>query len=238
MRKNFKRLAKVLSVGLALAMVLQLLTVGSFAASGSPMKQVLGTYEGYYYASQGQTGVTLTVYEEGGQVKAIFDFYNLPNKTNAKAGKFYMNVSQNADGSYFFDAAEWIERPSGYNTVDVNATLSGNVLSGKLTLGSNYTFYAEKPNGAYEEVQKNIYNGHRYEVVEKGWTWTEAEEYAEENGGYLVVINDSGEQAFIQNLIKDGKKKQYWIGGFKNSEGNMEWVNGDKVTYTNWSSNI
>lgn len=233
MKKYVKRMAKMLSIVIALAMVFQLVTVCSFAAS-NPMTEVLGTYEGYYYASQGQTGVTLTVYKDGNDVKAIFEFYNLPNRSNAKEGSFYMDVSMNDNGTYYFKGVEWIDRPSGYNMVNVNAGLNGYVLSGNLTMGSSYTFYAEKPNNAYQEVQENIYNGHRYEVVEKGWTWTEAEEYAEDKGGYLVVINDASEQVFVQNLIRDGKKKQYWIGGFKNSSGEMEWVNCDKVTYTNY----
>ena len=91
---------------LSLVMLLQLCVVGASAAK-DPMTEILGTYEGYYYAHQGQTGVTLTVYEEEGQVKAIFDFYNLPNRTNAKEGSFYMDVIYE-DDTYYFDAGEWI----------------------------------------------------------------------------------------------------------------------------------
>ena len=78
---------RTLTLLLSLVMLCQLFVVGA-AAAKDPMTEILGTYEGYYYAHQGQTGVTLTVYEEEGQVKAIFEFYNLPNRTNAKEGSF------------------------------------------------------------------------------------------------------------------------------------------------------
>lgn len=223
----------VLSLFLCLAMLGTLFVLPAQAAG--PMEEVLGVYEGYYFANQGQTGVTLTVYQEGGQTKALFDFYNLPNRTNAKDGKFYMDVSYDS-GTYHFDATEWIDQPSGYSTVDLHLTLNGYVLSGKVdAFGGDYTFYAEKPNDAYEQVQESVYNDHRYERVDEGMTWTQARDYAEKQGGYLAVITSSEEQAFVERLIAKGSQNQYWIGGHREGSG-FAWVTGEPFAYHNWDA--
>ncbi|MBQ6845721.1 MAG: S-layer homology domain-containing protein, partial [Oscillospiraceae bacterium] len=95
------------------------------------LQDLVGTYKGSYIQNQGETGLTLTVYEENGQYKAIFDFYNLPGKTNAKSGKYYMNVSYDKNTKdYIFKATEWIERPSNYFLVDLRGKLEDGVLSG------------------------------------------------------------------------------------------------------------
>ena len=228
-----KMMRRGVSLLLSLALLGALLVVPAQAAP--PMEEILGVYEGYYYAAQGQTGVTLSVYQENGQVKALFDFYNLPDRTNAKEGKFYMDVRYE-NGEYFFDATEWIERPSGYNTVDLQLTLHDYILSGKVYAHTGtYSFYAEKPNDAYEEVQDSIYGDHRYERVDQGMTWSQAQEYAVTHGGYLAVITSPGEQAFVEKLIAKGSKNQYWLGGHRD-QGNFTWVNGESFGYTNWDT--
>lgn len=210
----------------------------SFGVSAAdPMDAILGVYEGYYYAHQGQTGVTLTVYKnaEGG-VEAIYEFYNLPDRTNAKEGSYYMSVSYE-DGSYFFDATSWIDKPSGYSTLDLRAKLDGYVLSGNVlySYGTSFSFYAEKANDSYENVQESIYNDHRYELVEEGMTWTEAQAYAASKGGYLAVITSAEEQAYIERLISGGEKLQYWIGASRES-GSWAWVNGEGFDYSKWDA--
>lgn len=224
---------RIFSVLLSLTLLCQLLVVGASAAA--PKDSILGTYDGYYYASQGQTGVTLKVYQEGSQVKAIFDFYNLPNRSNAKEGSFYMDVSY-ANGTYSFKAGEWISKPSGYDTVDLSEVqLDGYVLSGKVNGRSSWPFYAEKPNDAYQEVQESLFQNHRYELVDEGMTWTEAKAYAESKGGYLAVITSAEEEAFLESLVKTGSKYQYWLGGYR-SGSSWNWVNGETFSYTNWDT--
>ncbi len=224
---------RIFSVLLSLTLLCQLLVVGASAAA--PKDSILGTYDGYYYASQGQTGVTLKVYQEGSQVKAIFDFYNLPNRSNAKEGSFYMDVSY-TNGTYSFKAGEWISKPSGYDTVDLSEVqLDGYVLSGKVNGRSSWPFYAEKPNDAYQEVQESLFQNHRYELVDEGMTWTEAKAYAESKGGYLAVITSAEEEAFLESLVKTGSKYQYWLGGYR-SGSSWNWVNGETFSYTNWDT--
>ncbi len=93
---------------------------------------LLGTYKGSYFATQGETGLTLTVYKEDDQYKALFDFYNLPGKSNAKSGSYYMDVTYDIEtDEYIFTSTEWITKPSTYDFVDLKGKLNGDVLSGE-----------------------------------------------------------------------------------------------------------
>lgn len=229
--RSYKRVS---SFFLCILMLAAFLPTQVLAAE--PMTEVLGVYEGYYYASQGQTGVTLTVYQENSSVKAIFDFYNLPNRTNAEEGSFYMDVSYDGD-QYYFDATDWLEKPPTYVTVDLSLTLSGNVLSGSVIYSAGrYTFYAEKANDSYAEIQESIFNDHRYELIETSMSWSQAQNYAQERGGYLVTITSAEEQAFLEGFLSKGTKDRYWLGASV-SNNTLQWLTGETSPYTNWASN-
>ncbi len=75
------------------------------------------------------------------------------------------------------------------------------------------------------------YNGHEYHLTGSG-TWAQAEAEAVSMGGHLVSINDADEQTFINGLLSGST----WIG--LNDEGTevWAWINGDPVTFTNWST--
>lgn len=219
------------------ALLLAALVPVQVLAAG-PMDEVLGVYEGYYYATQGQTGVTLTVYQENGGVKAIFDFYNLPNRTNAKDGAFYMDVTHDAGtGTYFFDAGEWIEHPSTYYTVDLSLTLRDNVLSGTVMSSLNsrtYTFYAEKANSSYAQIQESIFKDHRYELIDTAMSWSQAQKYAQDRGGYLTTVTSAEEQAFLEGLLSRGSRDYYWLGATVDN-GAVKWSTEETSPYTNWT---
>lgn len=93
---------------------------------------ILGTYKGSYFASQGETGLTLTVYKDEDRYEAVFDFYNLPGQNNSESGKFLMDVSYNIDtGEYEFVATEWVVQPPLYGMGNLKGKLSGDTLSGE-----------------------------------------------------------------------------------------------------------
>jgi len=99
------------------------------------LKELVGTWEGSYYATQGETGLTLDVYEENGKYMAIFRFYNLPGKTNVEAGSYRMGVSyilgKGTTKKYDLNFQEWIERPNDYGSLDLSGMLDGNIFKGK-----------------------------------------------------------------------------------------------------------
>ena len=96
------------------------------------LDELVGDWEGSYGPNQGETGLTLKVYKEGNNYKAIFDFYNLPGRTNSLEGSYYMNVSSD-QSKYILKGYEWIIHPSNYIFADLEGTINGNVFSGSIT---------------------------------------------------------------------------------------------------------
>jgi hypothetical protein len=106
------------------------------------VENLIGVWEGSYVANQGETGLTLTVTKENGSLQAVFKFYNLPGKTNAAEGSYYMNITYQ-NGKYTFKGYEWIEQPSGYVFLNLEGTvdLTGNTLRGTTLPGSGGSPY-------------------------------------------------------------------------------------------------
>lgn len=85
-----------------------------------------------------------------------------------------------------------------------------------------------------------IYNGHGYQLFEKGgYTWTMAKAYCDSIGGHLVSITDANEQDFIKRLINYGVQKQYWIGLYREQDNNvLTWVTGEPYSYSSSWGNL
>ncbi|MCB1046532.1 MAG: SUMF1/EgtB/PvdO family nonheme iron enzyme [Calditrichaeota bacterium] len=88
---------------------------------------------------------------------------------------------------------------------------------------------------AFGQVNRVEFNGHEYAFVDQEMTWTEARDFAEGMGGYLVCIGSSQENTFVAGLAGSVSS---WIGlrevgGVNN---NWQWVNDEPVVFTNWAS--
>ncbi len=81
------------------------------------------------------------------------------------------------------------------------------------------------------------FNGHSYQRIEDGMTWKEAVAYCESLGGHLVTITSAEEQEIVKNLVKDGTKAQYWLGGTDEAkEDEWVWITGESWTY--WGDTV
>jgi hypothetical protein len=126
----------------------QVVQPAASAVPSSPVQiseeDLVGVWKGSYRAGQGETALILSVYKESGKYMAIFDFYNLPGRSNSREGKYYMDVSYNrAREKFYLKGITWIERPSGYSFADLEGTITGDVFNGFLS-GSNNTFRVVK----------------------------------------------------------------------------------------------
>lgn len=111
---------------------------------------IVGTYDGAYQTDQKPVAFTLQVTHEKNKYSAIFEFYpmDLHTKNNTNSGKFKMNVKYDKlTREYVFTGGEWISRPPQGEIVHLRGRLTGNSLTGTVSLNlSNpgWTFSAVK----------------------------------------------------------------------------------------------
>jgi hypothetical protein len=79
------------------------------------------------------------------------------------------------------------------------------------------------------------YGDHYYQVFEQpyGIEWNDAKTQCEALGGYLVIINDAEENAFLTS-IGAGNRRCHLGASDADIEGDWRWVDGSAMTYQNW----
>ena len=104
--------------------------------------EISGTWQGSYTCNQGLTGLTLTIApSKDGSARGVFRFYQVDENPGVADGCFAMNGS--AFGSHVqLQAGNWLYRPRGYVTVDLEGMVSpnGTGLTGSI-FGPNCTTF-------------------------------------------------------------------------------------------------
>lgn len=180
--------------------------------------------------TQRENGITGYVYDNDDFINnakntpisdVIIEVYkdnNLIGKTTTdKNGKYSISIDKN--GSY-----DLLFKKSGYNDEKKTLTdVNGGFANVNAYLQSKKTIV----NGTLIE-----YNGHYYQVFDKGLNWNDAKAYCESVGGHLVTITSENEQQFVKSILS--KTQTYnWLGGYKNN-GKWEWITSEEWDYTNW----
>jgi hypothetical protein len=90
----------------------------------------------------------------------------------------------------------------------------------------------------------NPENGHEYFLLDTS-DWTDAESTAQAMSGNLATVRNATENSWIESTFGDygGSNRFLWIGfydptedaGGGNHASDFVWVDGEPVTYTNWS---
>ena len=97
---------------------------------------------------------------------------------------------------------------------------------------------------ACEFCDARILNGHLYATFDViGVNWFDAYKMCDSLGGYLVTITSETEQNLLTGILsekdysflEESASYYYWCGMILNS-GGWEWITGEEVFYTNWSS--
>jgi hypothetical protein len=84
-------------------------------------------------------------------------------------------------------------------------------------------------------------NGHKYKLFEDNLSWHEAKKKCEEEGGYLWVIDDPNEYAFIRQALGQAHQPgndHFWLGGTKNENGGWVWLNGRAIPNIGWEAHF
>ena len=89
------------------------------------------------------------------------------------------------------------------------------------------------PEGAYGDFKTGTFNGHTYRYYSTPVTWYEANYYSQKLGGHLVTITSEAENSFVFSLCD---KTESHIGISRGDDGNLCWVTGESLSYTNWKT--
>lgn len=153
------------------------------------------------------------------------EYGNLFNNCAGHMGAYY-------DMIYTIEDGMWTAVDSGYHIADLE------------TGTETYTWNEQEVSQEeYEELLRDVYDtdaaqtpeyyytyneicsllstgeteseGHRYEVVRKDVTWSEAQEECEAKGGYLAALTSQEEFDYVSGLIKEAGCQgcSVWVGG-------------------------
>ena len=105
---------------------------GYVEEQADPYEEICGVYEGSYFPSQGETGLTLTIDQnENGEYYGVFTFYSLEGRSNSKSGEYLTTVVYDEETeTYTITGTQWVEHPSLYTFVDLTGKLEGDTFSG------------------------------------------------------------------------------------------------------------
>lgn len=98
------------------------------------------------------------------------------------------------------------------------------------------TLLASHPRPAPVPISKSPvpYGNHYYQVIQEvDVEWKDAKARCETLGGYLVVINDSEENAFLAS-IGAGNLPFHLGASDAENEGDWRWIDGSPMTWQNW----
>ncbi|MGD1864036.1 MAG: hypothetical protein ACFB0D_05735 [Phormidesmis sp.] len=134
----------------------------ALAQSEAPSVDFLnGVWEGSYTCSRGLTRLRLDIQADSARdIDVVFSFSAHPTNPGSPSGRFRMRgeyeaaYSANVPSLIDLDATAWIDRPSGYATVDLLGTVSGvsRRITGSVDLEGCSTFEVAKLDNQQAEL--------------------------------------------------------------------------------------
>lgn len=139
---------QVFSFIIVLLLLLGAVNLGPSYAITDKLEEFEGTYRGWYYATQGHTGLTLKIYKNSSnEYEATFNFYSVPENSRVPSGEYLCDVYYNeSNDSFYIEGKEWTDRPSGYSFVDLDGELDSTTYIGEVIASSrryNFELYKQ-----------------------------------------------------------------------------------------------
>ena len=118
------------------------------------------------------------------------------------------------------------------STIEVNITGTNDAA---VISGTDTAIFVEP--GNIQPTATGQYGGHTYEVYSDRMTWTEAQAFAHDRGGYLVSVTSDAENNYVANLRPD--HIEAWIGlhqldNAAEPGGGWVWDSGEEFIYNAW----
>ena len=168
--------------------------------------------------------------------------------TSEKYGYFIGGTDRANEGTWTwitgepFSYSNWEDgEPNNTAVLDQNGEdflmiISSNGKWNDIINNNEHGFICEIESENFVPLASTVYNGHIYEVYNYNLAWGEAKNFCIWNGGHLVTVSDSGEQAVIYELLLSTDCNKYcWLGAIcPNMDGNWKWEDETPFEYTNW----
>ena len=125
----------------------------------------------------------------------------------------------------------------------VKDILNRRIVSGALSAAMVFNMVAYMPASVFaaaetaeEAVSAVERDGHRYKLYDLPLTWEQAKDYCEKQGGHLMTVTSAEEQQIAEELLTEGGKNSYWLGGHLSDDSAWKWVTDESFDYGNWAS--
>ena len=181
--------------------------------------------EGYVFNKEGEPlpGVTVSIEETESS-----DHYSAETHTDSN-GYYCIKISDAENYTLTYDLEGY---ESVRNEVEITRKMCEYVNSRiRAVLDDTYMEVSD-------DSEMLEFNGHYYKLYYiENITWTEAENFCEENGGHLLTVNSEEEQLAIYQYVERFEiDEAIWIGlSDSETEGDWSyWITGEEVSYTNW----
>jgi hypothetical protein len=111
-------------------------------------------------------------------------------------------------------------------------------------VGASTTLY-EEFGVSYDGSTRNLKymgerNGKKYYSTTYWTQWSNADAFARSLGGYLVVFDEDGEEAWVKDALGSSKANQsqrFWLGyNYRLGQSAWKWANSSTYSTTNWNS--
>lgn len=107
------------------------------------------------------------------------------------------------------------------------------------SIGQTFSFTGIIPyiylNDEINEIDSIVNNNHKYVLYNHEFTWTEAKEWCESQGGHLVTIGDSEEWEAVKELLSQNGGIPVWLGGERIKDtNNFKWVDDTPFSFEDW----
>ena len=84
-----------------------------------------------------------------------------------------------------------------------------------------------------QRISSVDYNKHTYVLYASDKSWTDAEAWCEQNGGYLATINNQEEWDKVKELLGTINATPCWFGA-ESTSGSFKWVTGEPFDFSDW----
>ncbi|KAM3823574.1 macrophage mannose receptor 1-like [Vipera latastei] len=91
------------------------------------------------------------------------------------------------------------------------------------------------PNSKNSHISWIPFRGHCYKLYASMEYWPKASMKCSQIGGTLTSIEDSAELQFLQEQMEKLGDAEYWIGLFKNLDGEWLWQDNNNIAFVNWN---